>query len=131
MPPRKDREHQEQKALIQMCDAEAVRDSRYGEIFSIPNGGMRHIGVAVKLKAEGQRPGIPDLFLPIPSRKYHGLFIEMKVKPNKPTDEQTERILKLREYGYAAGVCYSAFQAFDIIRKYLGERPKSSQLQSQ
>ena len=116
---RKDTEHQEQKALIQICDLNALSDPRWGYIFSIPNGGMRHVGVAVKLKAEGLRPGVPDLFLPVPNDKYHGLFIEMKIKPNKTTAEQLITIKRLREWGYCAGVCYSALQAQEIIRDYL------------
>jgi hypothetical protein len=33
-------------------------------IMSIPNGGHRHIAVAAKMKAEGQSPGAPDIFIP-------------------------------------------------------------------
>jgi hypothetical protein len=33
-------------------------------IMSIPNGGHRHIAVAAKMKATGQAPGVPDLFVP-------------------------------------------------------------------
>lgn len=116
---RKDREHQEQKALIEMCDFEGLKDPRFSMIFAVPNGGLRHKGVAVKLKLEGQRAGIPDLFLPVPNHKFHGLFIEMKIHPNKPSEIQVDTILRLREYGYAAGVCYSASRAFDIIKRYL------------
>ena len=42
-------------------------------IFSIPNGGKRHIKVAEKLKLEGIEPGIPDLYIP----KWH-TWVEMK-----------------------------------------------------
>jgi hypothetical protein len=43
------------------------------KFFSIPNGGHRHIAVAAKMKATGQAPGVPDLFVPA-----WGLWIEMK-----------------------------------------------------
>ena len=42
-------------------------------IFHIPNGGHRAMSVAKKMKAEGVRPGVPDLYIP----KWK-LWIEMK-----------------------------------------------------
>lgn len=128
---RKDREHQEQKALIEMCDKAALKDDRFGDIYAIPNGGVRHIGVAVKLKAEGVRKGMLDLCLPVSNKYYHALYIEMKIKPNKLTPEQVETIIRLRKRGNAAGVCWSAIQAFEIIERYLASLPLASSLHSQ
>ena len=65
-------EHQEQTLFVQWARRAKL------PIFAIPNGGHRHIKVAMKLKPEGVRAGIPDLLLPIPVGKYHGLFVEMK-----------------------------------------------------
>ena len=42
-------------------------------IFHIPNGGHRAISVAKKMKAEGVKPGVPDLYVPA-----WRLWIEMK-----------------------------------------------------
>ena len=42
-------------------------------IFAIPNGGFRHKATAARLKAEGLRKGVPDLYVP----KWR-LWIEMK-----------------------------------------------------
>jgi len=42
-------------------------------IMSIPNGGHRHIAVAAKMKATGQAPGVPDIFIPA-----WLLWVEMK-----------------------------------------------------
>lgn len=42
-------------------------------IFHIPNGGHRSIRVGKKLKAEGVKPGVPDLYVPA-----WRLWIEMK-----------------------------------------------------
>src|SRR3990167_7125439 len=38
-------------------------------LFAIPNGGLRNIRVAMNLKAEGVRAGIPDYFLAVPRQK--------------------------------------------------------------
>ena len=112
-------EHLEQKALIELCAWHAKSDPRYQLIFAIPNGGHRHVAVASKLKAEGVRKGVPDLMLPVANPPYHGLFIEMKVKPNKPSAEQLIWIKQLTEQGYKAVVCYSWQDALATIKSYL------------
>jgi len=48
--------------------------------FAVPNGGKRHIVVAKKLAEEGVRSGVPDLFIPVPSPTYNGLFLEVKTR---------------------------------------------------
>jgi hypothetical protein len=75
-------------------------------MFAIPNGGQRHPAVAAKLKAEGVKAGVPDIFLAWPSGNYHGLFVEMKVGKNKPSKLQEEWIAGLFAAGYACVVCY-------------------------
>ena len=64
-----DSEHVEQRRLVQW-----FRQAFAGvRIFSIPNGGHRHLSVAAKLKAEGATSGVPDLYVP-----QWRLWIEMK-----------------------------------------------------
>lgn len=61
-------------------------------IFSIPNGGHRHPAVAAKMKATGQSPGVPDLFIPAWS-----LWVEMKrQKGGALSDVQKDWILYLQ-----------------------------------
>jgi len=45
------------------------------EFFAIPNGGLRNIKVAAKLKQEGVKAGVADLFVALSNGKYHGLFM--------------------------------------------------------
>lgn len=52
-------------------------------LFAIPNGGSRDIREAVRLKRQGVKAGVSDMFLPIPNSMYHGLFIELKVGKTK------------------------------------------------
>lgn len=55
-------------------------------IFHIPNGGHRAISVGKKMKAEGVKPGVPDLYIPA-----WKIWIEMKrVKGGKLSPEQKE-----------------------------------------
>ena len=111
-----DLEHKEQVALIQWFDLQ-IKDHK---IFAIPNGGDRNIVVAKKLKAEGVRAGVPDLFLPTAKGIFHGLFIEMKAGKNKVTEKQSEWIDYLNSRGFKAMACYSWLEAKQEIETYLG-----------
>ena len=71
-------ESQEQIELMTWCKRNMGKHPELEKIFHIPNGGKRNIQTAMRLKLEGVKPGVPDLFLPVARRGYHGLFIEMK-----------------------------------------------------
>ena len=88
-------------------------------LFAIPNGGNRNPREAFKLKREGTLSGVSDLFLAEPTGRSHGLFIEMKVKPNKMTSNQITFAKRVQESNYHFECCYS-FDAFiKIITNYL------------
>ncbi len=89
-------------------------------MFHIPNGGKRNITTAKRLKAEGVKAGVPDIFLAVARNGYHGLFIEMKVGYNKPTANQRKWLRELDEQGYQTSVCYSKEEAMEMLIKYLG-----------
>lgn len=103
----------EQRKVITYCKLRNIK------VFAIPNGGKRGAKEAYFLKLEGVSAGVPDLCIPIPNEKYHGLFIEMKYGKNKTTSSQKEWINYLNKNGYLAVVCYGCDQAFDTIKKYL------------
>lgn len=89
-------------------------------LWAIPNGGARHIGTALKLKAEGVMPGVSDLFLMIPNNGHHGLFLEMKKEKGAKLQQNQLEFLNLAEsMGYAAEVAYGFEEAQEIIKKYL------------
>lgn len=106
-------ESTEQITVIQYCDWQGI------PIFHIPNGGKRNAREAVNLKRQGVKAGVPDLFLPVAKGGYHGLFIEMKVGKNKPTENQIKWMSLLSEQGYAVSVCYGADKAIKAIQGYL------------
>ena len=120
-------ESAEQVALVARCLAATGKHRAARLIFAIPNGGARHIATARRLKAEGVRPGVPDLMLPVPRwREPHtglldpGLFIEMKRrKGGVVSPEQAAWHKTLRDQGYAVAVCRGADEAWSAITRYL------------
>lgn len=91
-------------------------------LFAIPNGGQRNKTVAAKLKAEGVRSGVADLFLSMPSKSHHGLYIEMKSGKNKQTDTQLQFQKLTTEQGYRYEVIRTFEQFKDLIVNYIYER---------
>lgn len=89
-------------------------------LYHIPNGGSRNKIEAANLKKQGVKSGVSDICLPVPSGKYHGLYIEMKYGKNTPTDNQTKWLKNLSEQGYAIKVCYNWEDAAKVICRYLG-----------
>ncbi len=106
-------EHDEQAAVIDYCDAKSI------PVFAIPNASRRSPAAANYMKAEGLRPGVPDLCIPRAHGEYHSLYIEMKHGRGKPTEEQVRWIHALRAEGMAAFVCYGASNAIACIDWYM------------
>ena len=109
-------EEAEQRALCLWLDR-AWPEIRY---HSIPNGGWRNKATAVKLKATGVKPGVPDLFIAEPRGGYHGFYLELKrVKGGVLSPCQKEWLEALASRGYKAVSCAGARAASVIIVKYL------------
>lgn len=84
-------------------------------IAAIPNGGFRHQATAKAMKAEGQSPGFPDLFIP-----EWRMFIEMKrSKGGSVSPEQKEWLGYLESHGYRCFVCKGFEQAKDVVLKHI------------
>lgn len=105
-------EFEEQAAFIEYCDHLRI------PVFAIPNGYNKTPASRVKAKREGLRAGVPDLFIPVPTKKHHGLFIEMKYGRGRTSAEQQAWIDLLNVNGYAAVVCYSCDKAIAALKKY-------------
>ncbi len=113
-------EHDEQSQFVRMIEA-AYPPGVSSLLFAIPNGGRRHIKTACDLKAEGVRPGVPDLFFAYPHKGASGLFIEMKRREGGQLSAvQRHYINLLRGQGYTVEVCHGCDEAFDAISRYLG-----------
>jgi hypothetical protein len=87
--------------------------------FSIPNDGLRGAGEMIRMKRMGLRKGASDMFVMIPNSTKHGLFIEFKIKPNKPTPEQLLFFEDARKRGYDTYLAYSFTDAKNYLLNYL------------
>lgn len=110
-------EHIEQCLIIQWFRTQYPLLSNC--FWAIPNGGIRHIRTAIKLKKEGVCPGVADLFLMVPKGEFHGLFLEMKAKKGKLQENQVKFLNLARTMGYEAKVAYGYEEAKEIIQNYL------------
>lgn len=132
-------EHAEQVLLFQWA---ALNEGRYPELrllHAVQNwAGVKGPRDGARRKAEGVKPGVPDVHLPVPRNGYASLYIEMKRRyprmtktqgvqysRTKPTREQEEWIAALREAGNAVEVCWTAAQAQAMVEDYLTGRIKA------
>lgn len=126
-------EHGEQTALVCWANYCAQWFPQLGRLFAIGNGGSRGDTEQSRkiaggmMKAEGVKPGVPDLFLPVPrnvasmNAMYAGLFIELKRVGGGDggSPDQLDWIAYLNEVGYAAQICNGWKDAARVIRLYL------------
>jgi hypothetical protein len=113
---------------------------------AIPNGGARPARTVMrggrkvrysvegqKLQRQGVRDGIPDVCIPAPRGKYHGLYIEFKRRPYRDTKgrlrkesirpEQIAYIRWLIALGYLARSAYGSDDAIETLDWYIGLGP--------
>ena len=113
-------EHQEQCALFEWQAWMAKRIPELHLMHAIPNGGKRDIRTAAMLKAEGVKPGVPDIFLPVSRGGKHGLYIELKRRKGGTVSKAQEAWIRaLTHQGYVCTVCYGAEEAKNEILAYL------------
>lgn len=93
-------------------------------LHAIPNGGKRNKITAAKMKAEGQKKGVLDYFLPVPRHGFHGLYLELKAMGGRPEPEQLDFARGVTEQGYKAVFCKGWVEAWAEICAYLGIQSK-------
>ena len=108
------KERQEQVMLVQYLRARKIPH------YAVPNGGSRNVREARNMKAEGVSAGVPDICIPVPNNKYHGLHIEMKRKSGgRVSEHQKNWIETLNNNGYLAVVCMGFEEAREVVEEYL------------
>lgn len=89
-------------------------------LFSIPNGAMlagdklQRIKRWQRLAKAGALAGVADLFLSVPSKDAHGLYIEIKTTKGQQTKAQKEFQKAVELVGYRYVICRS-FEDFKKV----------------
>ena len=113
-------EEAEQAALMRWAMYETGKWPALNLLYHIPNGGLRSKATAGKMKAVGQKKGVPDLHLPVPMGKYHGLYIELKRRSGStPTQDQADWLKALDRRGYCVCWCRGWEAAAAVLVSYL------------
>lgn len=121
--PKTASEHQEQAALFAWAQLAQGRWPELSLLHAIPNGGKRSPATAALLKAEGVKPGVPDICLPVSRSGFHGMYIELKrCKGGKVSAEQKIWLASLEKEGYKCAVCHGWDSAREEIERYLEGR---------
>lgn len=118
-----DTERAHQVALFQWANTVRRQHPELKWLHGTMNGMAARSAVTAALAvAQGNRRGVPDVFLDVPRGGFHGLRIELK-KPGRHsvTPEQREWIAGYVERGYRAEVCVGWIAARDLIVEYLGQ----------
>jgi hypothetical protein len=104
-------EHQLQSTLCEYLRL-ALRPDCY--VYAVPNGGHRHIRVAVRLKEEGVRRGVPDLHIMAPGGRL--IYLEMKIKGGSLSTDQKAFRDMARALGFEWGMAKTFDEACDFLR---------------
>ncbi len=109
----------EQEAFFRWAELSETKYPCLATMHHIPNGGMRNRAEAAKLKRQGVKKGVPDIFLPYACGGYNGLYIELKAKGGVLSDEQDAFLREVSKSGYLAAVCFGAESAIRLTENYI------------
>ena len=112
-------EENEQTFLFRWAEFAASKYEELELMYHVPNEGKRSSITGARLRSAGLKSGVPDVCLPTAHGGYIGLYIEMKVRPNKPTENQKRWLRALRAAGHLTAVCYDWEEAKNLIEDYL------------
>ncbi len=121
-------EHQHQVALIRWAKVMRLPQATDVEpgatvadyLLAIPNGGKRSSPrEGARLKAEGVKPGVSDLLLPLRRGGFAGLWLEMKAPGKKPTPDQLRWLARMTRAGYCAVWRDDWESASEMIQAYV------------
>jgi hypothetical protein len=133
-------EHKIQCAIIEWANLQKLRELGFGNfgnrtvldyLFAIPNGGNRSITEALRLKREGVKSGVSDLFFAFPIFRCNdefpfiskgGLWIEVKSNTGKISPSQKAWALQMECVGYKSVFVRSVEEGVQEIKDYLGVR---------
>lgn len=92
-------------------------------LIHVPNGGSRKNAFeGWRLKEQGVRAGVSDLFLPVARGGFFGLWIEFKAAPPNDaavSDSQEAWVNEMQVQGYAAHICRGVNAALRVLTDYM------------
>lgn len=92
-------------------------------LIHIPNGGSRKNAFeGWRLKEQGVRAGVSDLFLPVARGGFFGLWIEFKAAPPNDavvSDSQEVWLGLMRDQGFDVHVCLGVDAALQVLNEYM------------
>tara|TARA_Y100000385_G_C13070829_1_gene628982 strand:- start:1739 stop:2107 length:369 start_codon:yes stop_codon:yes gene_type:complete len=95
---------------------------QYPDSFVIhcPNEGKRTPYERFKFKHLGGVSGVPDILCFDSNADFNGLAIELKVKPNKPTENQEKCLKTLKNKNWKTSISYDFDDCKNLIDEYFG-----------
>lgn len=123
-------EAQHQQALFDFLARVQGQLPAVAYAFHVPNGEKREKATGARLKAMGVRPGVPDVLMPVRSRGFVGLALELK-RPSRRRErdggvaaEQGRWLDHLEAEGWCCVVAWSWEEAATELVRYLGRDPR-------
>ena len=117
-------EHRLQVACVKWFDLQYPKERML--LFAVPNGGRRDRVTGARLKAEGVRAGVADLFYAKPKCDSSGfvvccgLFVEMKTMNDGSCQSEVQRVFEkeVKRMGYGYRVCRSVDEFVAAIKDH-------------
>lgn len=120
----RDLEHPMQVGVFEWAESHRLEWPELQWMFAVPNFagrlGKKTARHGARLKAEGRKPGVPDILLPVRRGDAPGLAIEMKAGKNALSPDQQRWLQHLWAQKWETRVCYSTETAIAEIVGYLG-----------
>lgn len=130
-------EHDIQSAIVEWASLTKIPNTNYfikDFLIKIPNEGKRSWTYSKKMKKEGLKKGVSDLFLAYPvchslpseyldkekKNIYCGFWLEIKKKGENPTIEQSEFLYLMKKIGYFSDWRDTVDEGIKAIKEYLG-----------
>jgi hypothetical protein len=110
------RNQDEHKLQVQIC--KYLDLTQNFPFFAIPNGSLRHKIVAVKLKMEGVKRGVADMFWMISNDNWKGIFVEVKTAKGVKSEYQREFQKVAIANGYYYAVVRSIADCIELLEKF-------------
>ena len=116
-------EDDHQRHLFTWARMATIHGIRVGDyLIAIPNGGKRNVREAARLKAQGVKAGVSDIFLALPRGHFSGLWIELKAPKGKAQANQLEWLDRMGAAGYSAVMCWGWEDAKKTIEEYIKQK---------